>query len=91
MSPVVRAPKFDAPATDNVPLTSVFPVVRFVEKRFVDDAVVAKDVVEVALVVVEFNPVKFWRVVEARDKIFPNVPNAEVVNEPVKLATDEIV
>ena len=42
----------------------ILPVVKFVEKRLVEDAVVAKEVVEVAFVVVLFKPVKFWRVVE---------------------------
>jgi hypothetical protein len=42
----------------------IAPVVKLVEKRLVELAVVAKLVVEVALVVVELSPVKFWRVVE---------------------------
>ena len=45
-----------------------------VAKRLVEDAVVANDVVEVALVVVEFNPVKFWRVDEPLERRFPKVP-----------------
>ena len=57
--PVVIAPSVVAPATDNVPLMSVLPVVKFVEKRLVDEAVVANIFVEVAFDVVELSPVKF--------------------------------
>ena len=45
-----------------------FPVLREVEKRFVLDAVVEKRFVVVAFVDVEFNAVKFWRVVEERER-----------------------
>ena len=40
------------------------PNVEVAAKRLLDDAVVAKSVVDVALVVVLFNPVKFWNVDE---------------------------
>ena len=39
-------------------------MVAFVAKRLVEEAVVAKNEVLVLLVVVEFNPVKFWKVDE---------------------------
>jgi hypothetical protein len=46
-----------------VPAVNV-PVFSFVEKRLVEDAVVAKRDVVVAFVVVALSAVKFWRVVE---------------------------
>jgi len=42
----------------------IAPVFSEVERRFVDDAVVAKKFVVVAEVPVAFTKVKFWRVVE---------------------------
>ncbi len=50
--------RVDEPATKRLasvpnPLMKVFPSLAFVEKRLVDDAVVAKNEVEVAFVVVE--------------------------------------
>jgi hypothetical protein len=54
--PLMR-PEVMAPAVSE-PMVPVFA------KKFVVDAVVAKKVVVVAFVEVEFNPVKFWRVVE---------------------------
>ena len=48
----------------SAPVTVAVSSVAFDANRLVEDAVVAKDVVVVALVVVEFRPVKFWRVVE---------------------------
>ena len=53
MRPVVSAPKVEAPATFNVPPIVVLPELSVVAKRFVDEAVVAKKLVEVAFVVVE--------------------------------------
>ena len=44
------------------------PILPEVEKRLVDEAVPEKKVVEVALVVVAFIAVKFWRVVEELTK-----------------------
>lgn len=43
------------------------------------EAVVAKDVVLVALVVVELSPVKFWSVLEPVTNMFPNVWRADHV------------
>ena len=48
------------------PTTKAFdPIVATDAKRFVEDAVVEKEFVVVALVVVAFAPVKFWKVEEA--------------------------
>ena len=56
------------------------------------DAVVAKRVVVVALVVVELTAVKFWRVEEPVSKRFERVVKPPVaVSVPVKLAADEMV
>ena len=55
--------------------------VAFVAKRLVDDAVVAKRVVVVALVVVAFTPVKFWRVEEAVARRLAVVVRPETVRE----------
>ena len=46
----------------------VVPNCARVAKRFVELAVVEKSDVEVACVVVEFTPVKFWRVEDARER-----------------------
>ena len=48
----------------SAPVTVAVSSVAFDANRLVEDAVVAKDVVVVALVVVEFRPVKFWRVLD---------------------------
>ena len=98
--PEVIAPKFVAPATDRVPLISVLPVVRNVEKRFVEEAVVANDAVDVALVVVEFPTiVRFPFTVDEAFEMKP-VENVErppvervvpTASEPVKFAVAEIV
>ena len=59
-----------------------FPVklpVPLVKKRFVVDAVVAKKLVEVLLVVVELRPVKFCKVEEPRERKLPNVPRPELL------------
>lgn len=56
------------------------------------DAVVAKKLVEVALVVVLFTPVKFWRVVEPFNCKFDSVVRPAVaVSVPVKLAAELMV
>ena len=56
------------------------------------EAVVVKMVVEVALVVVEFNPVKLRRVVEPLKRRFESEVKPPVaVRVPVKFASDEIV
>ena len=75
---MVFAPLLKAPVRVSDP---PFPVVK---KRFVVDAVVVKSVVEVALVVVLFNPVKFWRVEEPVRRILAKV--VVLLNElvPVK-------
>jgi hypothetical protein len=57
------------------PLKNVVPKVANVEKRLVLDAVVAKKFVEVALVVVLFSAVKFWRVDEPSESNVPKLPN----------------
>lgn len=56
------------------PLMKVLPKVAKVPKRFVEDAVVAKKLVVVALVLVEFNAVKFWRVEEPSERSVPKLP-----------------
>lgn len=50
------------PATFSMPVEDALPVYREVEKRLVEEAVVAKLFVVVALVEVEFTAVKFWSV-----------------------------
>lgn len=52
-------------------------------KRLVDEAVVAKKLVEVALVEVEFLPVKFWRVVEPTTRRSPEELMVEVALPPI--------
>jgi hypothetical protein len=56
--------------------------VPLVKNKFVVEAVVAKKLVEVEFVVVEFNAVKFWRVEEPRDSKLPNEPVPVTVNDP---------
>ena len=51
----------------------MLPTLKTVAKRFVLEAVVAKIEVDVAFVVVELRPVKFWRVEEPLTKRFANV------------------
>ncbi len=53
-----------------------------VKKRFVVEAVVAKRLVEVLLVVVLFTPVKFWRVVEPVTRRFDAVKRPVDEMEP---------
>jgi len=73
----------------NVPVKLPVPLVK---KRLVVEAVVVKKLVEVLLVVVEFNPVKFWRVVEPVCKVFEKVVwPAVTLRVPVKEAAFEIV
>ena len=76
MVPEVIAP------VERVPLEVMLPVLREVEKRLVDDAVVAKRLVEVALVEVDWRAVKFWRVVEPMTKRSPTPLKLEVAVEP---------
>ena len=73
-SEVLAFPNVESPATSNVPVKLaeeemvcplMSPVVRVVENKLVEEAVVAKLVVEVALVVVLLSPVKLARVEEA--------------------------
>ncbi len=54
-----------------------------VEKRLVDEAVVAKKLVVVAEVVVELRAVKFWRVVEA---VVCKAPVESILNNSVPAA-----
>ena len=57
----------------------------------VEEATVAKNVVEVELVVVELIPVKFCNVEEARERKPPvSVVRPETATVPVKLAAEEI-
>ena len=53
-----------------------------VEKRLVEDAVVLKKFVVVALVPVAFTNVKFWRVEDAVAKMLAKVPSAVEVRFP---------
>ena len=46
------------------------------------EATVAKRFVEVAEVVVDWSPVKFWRVEEPLARRFENVPSPEMVSAP---------
>ena len=63
-----------------------------VEKRFVEEAVVAKKLVVVAEVPVALTKVKFWRVEEPVRRRFERVVRPPVaVRVPVKLAADEMV
>ena len=55
---------------------------KFVVKRFVLDAVVAKKLVEVLFEVVELTPVKFWRVVEPVTRRLLAVKSPDVLSEP---------
>ncbi len=57
---------------------------KLVLKRFVDEAVVAKKVVEVLLVVVELMPVKFWRVLD------PVTRRLAVVMSPVLVRVPKV-
>jgi hypothetical protein len=67
----------------------MFPVLSDVEKRLVDEAVVAKKLVVVALVPVALTKVKFWRVEEPLESRLPKVPSPEapVIDQlvPVRL------
>ena len=69
----VKFCKVDDPVTKRLasvprPLMNVVPSVAKVEKRLVDDAVVANLLVEVPFVVVELSAVKFWRVEEPAER-----------------------
>lgn len=55
--------------------------VAFVEYKLVELAVVAKDVVVVAFVVVELSPVKFCNVEDPVTRKFPKVPSPETIRE----------
>lgn len=68
-----------------VPLAVSEPVVNKVEKRLVDDAVVAKKLVVVALVEVELRAVKFCSVLDPLTKRFVNVLSAEKVLVPLNV------
>jgi hypothetical protein len=65
-----------------IPRTVSEPVVPEVAKRLVDEAVVAKKLVEVAEEDVELTAVKFWRVVEPTTVSAPSVPMVEVAVRP---------
>ena len=87
MVPEVIAP------VERVPLEVMLPVLREVEKRLVDEAVVAKRLVEVALVEVDWGAVKFWRVVEPETKAPPNTSKSAplvVVALPPKTSAIEL-
>ena len=76
----VRVPvKF---ALDEIVCPLISPAVKTVAKRLVEEAVVAKKLVVVALVEVEFSAVKFWRVDEASDRKPPvRVERPETLSE----------
>ena len=58
------------------------PKLALVEKRLVDEAVVAKKLVVVAEVPVALTKVKFWRVEEALARMLENVPRPVEVRLP---------
>ena len=60
-----------------------FPPLPIVKKRLVDDAVVEKKLVVVALVPVALMKVKFWRVLEPTTKRSPAVLMVEVAEPPI--------
>jgi hypothetical protein len=66
-------------AVDDMFCPLIKPEVIAVAKRFVVEAKVEKNVVEVALVVVALTPVKFWRVVDADTKRLPITSNTAPV------------
>jgi hypothetical protein len=55
------------------PVEVRFPILPVVEKKLVDDAVVANILVEVAELPVAFTKVKFWRVEEAVARMLAEV------------------
>jgi hypothetical protein len=65
------------------------PKVKFDVKRFVDDAVVANVLVEVALDVVEFPAVKFWSVVDPVTDKVPVAVRCDAVTRPFMNASPE--
>ena len=64
---------------DEFTTKALFPTVRREEKRLVEEAVVLKKLVVVALVPVAFTKLKFWRVEEAVAKILAKVPRVVAV------------
>ena len=72
------------PLKVEVPVFRTFkdPSVEVAAKRLVEEAVVAKKLVEVAKVVVASFPVKFCKVVEPWDIKLPKVPSKVVVELP---------
>jgi hypothetical protein len=60
------------------------PMLAEVEKRFVDEAVVLKKLVVVALVEVELVAVNLWRVVEPTTKRSPEELMVEVAEPPIE-------
>jgi len=87
----VRVPAGAEPVMLPVRLPVTLPVIE-VAKRLVVEAVVAKKLVEVLLVEVEFKRVMFWKVDEALRRRFERlVRPAVAVRVPVKLAVLEIV
>ena len=94
VSIIVLHPKM--PASQVRAFAALLQVVRpaprkFVVKRLVLDAVVAKILVEVELVVVLFTPVKFWKVEDAVARRLPKLPWPAAVIVPVKFADEELV
>lgn len=65
-----------------VPFAISDPVVKFVEKRLVDDAVVAKKFVVVAELPVAFTKVKFWSVDDDVTRTFVVVAKPLIVRPP---------
>lgn len=90
INPEVMAPEVTIPRLELV--EKRFVEVAVVEKRFVKAPVLEKIEVVVALVEVEFNAVKFWRVEEPFiNKLERLVKPPRAVRVPVKFAVSEIV